>query len=409
MGKDLNGKELGKGLAQRADGYYTARFVDQTGKRVQAYFDKPSQARTWLEDAKSQDRNNTVAVPFNVVADDVLKKNAELPSFNNMTVNEWFDFWIDSIIPDLAGNTRRNYRDRYERNIRPVIGNLKVGDVRPFHCKKVLLDMEDDYAGSTIRQTYITMGTMFKSALMNGVISKHPMDGVRYTKAVKGPAEIKFLTIEEEDNLRDIAKRSFNYNQYELILQTGIRTSELIGLTWDMVDFKKKKITIEKQLWYNTDIKDWEAGAPKTIAGYRDIQLTSQAYSILAKLYDERKTRFEAPELDRKLKYIDRRSGEIRYLNMKDLVFINRKGMPNKNSSYDTHLYKLCENAGIKHISMHGLRHTFATRAIERGIAPKVLQVILGHSHASVTMDTYVHVTDESLVLAARQFEKSEI
>lgn len=79
--------------------------------------------------------------------------------------------------------------------------------------------------------------------------------------------------------------------------------------------------------------------------------------------------------------------------------------MPNKNSSYDTHLYKLCETAGIAPFSMHTLRHTCATRAIEGGMQPKVSQKLLGHSSIQTTMDTYVHVTEESLSKAVRQFE----
>ena len=75
------------------------------------------------------------------------------------------------------------------------------------------------------------MGTMFKSALMNGYIAKHPMDGVRYTKPVRAPNDIKFLTVDEQQKFMETAKRSHNYAQYALILDTGLRTGEMIGLT----------------------------------------------------------------------------------------------------------------------------------------------------------------------------------
>ena len=54
-----------------------------------------------------------------------------------MTVEDWFDFWIGNIVSDLAPNTIRNYRERYEHNIRPVIGKLKITDVKPMHCTKI--------------------------------------------------------------------------------------------------------------------------------------------------------------------------------------------------------------------------------------------------------------------------------
>ena len=78
-----------------------------------------------------------------------------------------------------------------------------------------------------------------------------------------------------------------------------------------------------------------------------------------------------------------------------------------KNSSYDTHLYKLCDEAGIGRFCMHALRHTYATRAIEAGMQPKVLQQLLGHASIKTTMDRYVHVTDDSLTQAVRQFEQN--
>ena len=119
-----------------------------------------------------------------------------------------------------------------------------------------------------------------------------------------------------------------------------------------------------------------------------------------------RDTRKMSEKLSQVLAYTDRRTGQTSTLVMRDLVFINfRTGMPNKNSSYDTHLYKLCEAIGIPPFSMHTLRHTYATRAIEGGMQPKVLQKLLGHSSIQTTMDTYVHVTEESLSKAVQQFE----
>ena len=102
--------------------------------------------------------------------------------------------------------------------------------------------------------------------------------------------------------------------------------------------------------------------------------------------------------------------GEKKYLVMRDLVFVNfRTGEPAKNSSCDTHLHILCDEAGIKRFCMHALRHTYAPRAIKSGMQPKVLQKLLGHASIKTTMDRYVHVTNDSLTSAVRQFEALRI
>ena len=381
-----------QGYLQRKDGLYSARFVSSEGKRQVKCFSSLPEARNWLDDAKYADKHENIFVP------------------PDMTVDVWFEFWISHIVGDLAPNTKRNYRERYKQNIQPIIGTMLLSDVKPMHCKKVLLSMDADYAGSTIRQTYITMGTMFKAAKMNDLIAKHPMDGVRFTKPVRATDDIKFLTRDEQRVFLETAKRSRNYNQYALILETGLRTGEMIGLTWDAIDFQNRTLTVNKTLEYRHKQHFWRAGPPKTQQSYRTIPLTDRAYEILKEIKDKRPWQKESPLLSQTLEYIDRRTGAISRLVMRDLVFINwRTGEPAKNSSYDTHLYKLCDEAGIEKFCMHALRHTYATRAIECGVQPKVLQKLLGHASIKTTMDRYVHVTSESLDQAVRQFESGRV
>ena len=142
MGKNLKGKDCGKGIYQRKDGLYSARFVDKTGKRHEKYFQTIPEARNWMEEAKYADKHEEVFVA------------------TETTVDQWFSFWIENIVGDLAPNTLRNYRERYSKNIQPVIGRMAIANVKPMHCKQVLIRMDADYAGSTIRQAYIAMGTL---------------------------------------------------------------------------------------------------------------------------------------------------------------------------------------------------------------------------------------------------------
>ena len=392
MGKSLKGKELGKGIGQRKDGLYYARCTNKSGQRLEKCFQDLKEARNWQKEQQYRQVHPEI-------------KSAP----PKMTVNEWFDFWQANLLTGLAPNTVRNYRERYERNAKAILGELLLTEVKPMHCKAVFNGMTGTYAGSTIRQAYIALGSMFKAAKENGLIEKHPMDGVRFDSSIKAVDEIHFLTVSEQKAFLEVAKHSHNYAQYALILETGLRTGEVIGLTWDAIDWENHTLTVNKTMEFRHKQHEWRAGPPKTKKSYRTIPLTDIAYQILRDLYLGREYRKEASELDKVLTYIDRRTAKQAELHMRDLVFINyRTGMPAKNSSYDTHLYKLCDRAGIEHFCMHALRHTYATRAIESGMQPKVLQKLLGHASIKTTMDRYVHVTDDSMFQAVRQFQNAQ-
>ena len=373
MGKDLKGKELGVGICQRKDGLYTARFVSKiTGKSVQKYFPKLQECRKWLADARFADEHGNI--------------NA----YENMTVNAWFEYWISNIKGDsIRPNTIRNYKERFEHNIKDCIGKMILSDVKPMHCQNVLNQMKDDYMTSTIYQTRITMYCMFSDAVDNDVILKNPVTkAVKYNigKESKKP---RALTIEEQKKFLEVAKGTSNYNQFAFLLQTGLRTGELIGLQWSDIDFKKKVIHVQRTMEYRYSVGEWRIGEPKSESGYRDVPLTEEAISILKKQSDKLK--------------------DIKVINMefKDFIFLCRKGEPTKNSAYDTALFKLCDKAGIDRFSMHVLRHTYATRAIEGGIRPKTLQVILGHSNVGITMNLYVHVTEDEKIKEVEKIENA--
>ncbi len=385
MGKNLKGKECGRGIGQKKNGRYYARYIDDRGVRHEKLFDTRTDARNWQAGAIS---SHGVFTP------------------NTMTVDDWFIFWKDNLITDRSPNTIRNYVERYEKNIQPLIGGMRLQDVKPLHCKMIFNKMEPVYAGGTIKQTYITLGTLFRSALDNEMIQKHPCTGVRFGKPVRAPSDIHYLTTDEQRRFLVAASKSHNFRQYALILETGLRTGELIGLTWDCVDLEKNLLTVDKQLEYRFSSGVWRASSPKTLNSFRTIPLTKRACDILREQAAIAESRKMSDDL-RTLYFTDSRTGEQRTLDMRELVFINyRTGMPNKNSSYDTYLYKLCDSAGIDRFCMHALRHTYATRAIEAGMQPKVLQRLLGHASIKTTMDRYVHVTDDSLRVGVDIFEK---
>ena len=370
MGKNLKGKELGAGLSQRKDGRYSARFVTSCGKRVEKYFTMYQDARKWLAEARLQDeRGNVNSVSL------------------GMTVDAWFEFWIVNIKEKtVRPNTVRNYRERYNRNIKKHLGKMLINDVKPMHCQLVLNDMAVDYAGSTIYQCLIAMYNMFQAAFENSIIPSNPV-----TKTVKLPNPIeskkRVLTIGEQTKFMEYAKYTANYPQYLFILNTGVRTGELIGLKWEDVDFDRRIISIRRSMEYRYSTGDWRIGPPKTKKSYREIPMTEDCAEMLK-------------ELKKKVEL-----GKLVQEEFKDFVFINRKGTPTKNSTYDANIAKLTKQAGIKETNFHTLRHTFATRCIEAGMRPKTLQQILGHSSINITMNLYVHVTDDEKMKEMQKFE----
>ncbi len=384
MGKDLRGKELGTGLSQRKDGRYQARFTRYNGNRAEKNFIKLSEAKSWLNEQRHMDN-----MLFN----------------GDITVDEWYEYWISNLKSGIVkDNTVRNYKNRYKTNIRNKIGNLKLVDVRQLHCQEVLNDMFDEYANGSIKLTRITMYDLFQCAVDNNYIFKNPANGLK-EKLHDGNLEPRVLTRDEQDVFKKYVQHSVHSNAFLLVLETGLRSGEVGGLMWDDIDFENKFLYVKRTMLYCIKEKGFSTDTPKTKSSKRKIPLTQEAIRIL----NEQKITQKKLRLNCK-KWHDEWDG---------LVFTTRTGMPVISTSFVDSIDRIVNAINMdrrcnsedgtydefERMVMHTLRHTFATRAIENGVEPKVLQKILGHASLATTMNLYVHVTDEKSTLEMMKME----
>lgn len=369
MGKNIKGKELGEGICQRKDGLYMARFCSIDGKRATKYFHKLSDARKWLIESKYEDTHGQAS------------------RTSGTTVNNWFWHWIDEIKGDnIRYGTRHAYITRFENRIDPIIGPMVLSDVKPMDCQMVLTSAQNEgEKPGSVRKLRVIMREFFEAAKDNELINDNPIrKSVTYAK--EEPAERRVLTVSEEQKLLDTAEGHPYYPIFAFGLQTGMRVGELTGLKWEDIDWTTRTLDVERSLEYRSDRQQFVENPPKSRAGFRTIPLTREAIDILRSV----------KESSQNLPHVEPYGS---------FVFRNSEGKPPFRGNLNRALRELSRKADIESLSMHTLRHTFATRCIESGMRPKTLQKILGHSTLNLTMNLYVHVTDETLVTEMEKFE----
>lgn len=388
--KDNKGRILRKGESQRQDKTYMYRWTDVRGQR-QCIYDNS------LEGLRKQEQQVQLDTLQGIQRD-------------NITLNQIIERYF-STKASWGSNTIENYRYYFRHSIQDsYIGSMKVKDIRKsdlllyFKSKSI----DDGFSNGTIHILNKIIHPALQLAVEDDIIRKNPSDGCM--KDYPEESEIKYaLTLEQEKEfLQRIMccnriKRYYSF--FAILLYTGLRISEAIGLTWNDVDLNNNTIKIDHQLqyrkidgemkWFCIDARKGKAKT-KTESGNRVIPINKEVRELFI---SQRKEWFK----------MSNKSSSYEIDGYKDFVFLSHKtGRCLYPSNVRRMLKRVVEmncnrEVQLPNISPHILRHTTCTRYAESGIDIKTIQYLMGHTDIKTTIKVYNH-TD--LERAKRELEK---
>lgn len=381
-------KELPKGITLRADGRYQGR-ITHLGKRYTLY------GKT-VKELQNRMQNLQYELDHGIYVKE-----------ENLTVEIWFDTWIKVYKENNCKiGTIDTYKQCFEKYIKPTLGKLKLKDIRPEQIQKFYNDMKDmGYSISTIDLVSIILSSMFKQATKNELIKKNP---TLYTTKPKDrkKSEKEAMTMDEQKLFMKYVDLSLYNNIYKIALYCGARGGELRALEWKDIDEKSRTINIRGTLKYVRG-KGYFKDTPKTLSSERTIPMLEGVYNFFK---DEKKKQSK-----NRIKNANVYKGTP---GLEDLVFTTETGQPVSHDALNVNLKKLIKLINQKEseigsnsriitkVTPHTLRHTFATRGLENGIAPKVMQDMLGHSSITMTLDLYSHVLPDMKANEIKKLEK---
>lgn len=312
---------------------------------------------------------------------------------SDLTYGQWLNIWRENWLDDIAPSTAQKYKSDSLNHIDPILGKVPLKELSASHLKKVLkIAKEKGLAEKSVINIRIALHKSLEAAVEDKRIKHNPC-----TKHVKPPAyeeppkEMRPLKDEEVARfLRAISGHKYEA-AYFVDLFTGLRESELIGLTWDCVDFDAGTIHIYRQYVRPRNKTEIHRFTKLKNKKTRDI---TPAPSVLAVL-----RRIKIKQSEQKL------CAGTSWINKDGFVFTNEIGKPLSLEVLYRNLKKVAEQIGVPELRFHDLRHTYATLSLQNGVDPKTVSANLGHFSVAFTLDKYAHVSRTMMQNSADKME----
>jgi integrase len=277
----------------------------------------------------------------------------------NLKVADYLDRWLDAIRDTLRERTWQRHEEITRLHLKPTIGSFKLDKLDALRVQTLYRSkLDSGLSPRTVQIIHATLYKALKQAVKWLLMPRNVCDAVTPPRAPK--SEIRPLDVQQVKRLLKKTKETQSefYALYVLAVTTGMRSGELLGLQWRDVDLESGTLRV------NRTVFNGKVNMPKTAKSRRSIKLTRAATRALN----------EHP-----------RAGEW--------VFSSRAGTSiSVHNLYNRSWKPLLRDAGLPHFRFHDLRHTCATLLLTKGVHPKIVQELLGHSSIEITLDTYSHV-----------------
>ena len=369
--KDHKGRVLRAGESQRSNLTYQYRYTDVFGKRQIIYAPDLKELREKEQEIQKQFDNG---VDYKA---------------GRATVNQLLERYI-SLKQGVRYNTKVGYNFVLNLVKKEEFGFMPIGDIKVSDVQRWIIKLHDDGRGySTITSVRGVLKPAFQMACDEDVIRKNPFC-FKLTDVVPNDSKKRVALTDEQQRLwmefiRTDKTYSKYYDEFVVLLGTGMRVSEFCGLTRDDLDFEHHKIRVDHQLVRERSGK-YYVEKTKTECGIRDIPMTDVVYRSLRNILASRRNQKVEPLID----------------GYKGFILLDKNGQPKVALHIENEMRwamkkyrKLHPDQPLPKITPHVMRHTFCSNMAHAGMDVKNLQYVMGHSDVGITMNVYTHTSYE--------------